>query len=324
MSCHTDARVTGSWTSEPRLIEPRRAALPSLAAGVGLALAALLACGGVASAQQTYPTPEAAADGLIEAAKTATPGFVEKVFGPGSRDLLSTGDSDEDKKRLKSFNDAAAEKHAVVEKDASTRVLEIGSNAFAFPVPIVKKGDAWVFDVQAGRAELLNRTIGFNELSAIEACHAYVEAQKEYFRLDRDNDDVQSYAQKILSSPGRHDGLYWEPETQADRSPLDSMITGAILDRARKAEPYRGYYYRILKAQGPFAPGGAYRYVINGRMIAGFALVAFPAEWGKTGVMSFICNQQGRVYQKNLGPRTTSIAERMLRYDPDKTWTITE
>ena len=194
-------------------ISTRRSKLRSFSAGVVVALATMLACGGAALAQQTFATPEAAADGLIEAAKTASPGFVEKVFGPGSRDLLSTGDADEDKKRLKDFNDAAAEKRTVVEKDASTRVLEVGTNAFAFPVPIVRKGDAWIFDVQAGRTELLNRTIGFNEFSAIEACQAYVAAQKEYFRLDRDNDEVQSYAQRILSTPGRHDGLYWEPET---------------------------------------------------------------------------------------------------------------
>jgi hypothetical protein len=288
------------------------------AGAAGLALAA-----GAASAQQTFPTPEAAASALVEAARAGEKGFVERIFGPGSRAVISSGDADEDKRRLSEFNEAAAAAMTLSAPDATTRVMNVGKNPFAFPVPIVKKGDAWAFDVVSGKQEILNRAIGFNEASAIEACRTYVAAQREYFRLDRDEDEVQEYAQRIVSSPGKHDGLYWDAASQADRSPLDGRLADSVLSAVRsgKRAPYHGYFFRILKAQGPAAPGGAFSYVINGRMIAGFGLVAWPAEWGRTGVMTFICNQQGKVYQADLGARTSRIVGKMTRYDPDATWT---
>jgi hypothetical protein len=298
----------------------RFAVAATLLAGLFLSRAAV--------AQQVFPSPDAAADALVKAAAAREPGFVEAIFGPGSKDILSSGDADEDQRRLEAFVDAARDGVKLESPTPDKRVLVLGSAGWPFPVPLVKQSAGWVFDVQAGREELINRTIGFNELSAIEACKAYVEAQREYFRDTHDGDGVPQYAQRIVSRPGRHDGLYWPPETQSDRSPLDGRINGDLASRAAKAsqqpEPYRGYYFRILKAQGKSAPGGAYDYVINGRMIVGFALVAFPAEWGKTGVMTFICNQQGRVYQKNLGPGTLEEGRAMTRYNPDSTWTLAE
>ena len=289
-----------------------------------LSLAAIAILGGPATrsaawAQQTFPTPEAASAALIDLAKAGSPGFVDRIFGKGAAATLGTGDPDEDLKQVKRFSDAAAEANSLVTRDENTRLLQVGRNAYLFPVPIVKSGSGWAFDLEAGRIELENRRIGLNELSAIEACETYVAAQREYFKIDRDNDGVQQYASRFMSSPGRHDGLYWPPENQADRSPLDGRISASVLKGSR-SEPYNGYSIRILTGQGAAAPGGAYSYLINGRLLIGFALVAYPADWGHTGVMSFMCNQSGRVFQKNLGPRTAEVAGTMTRYNPDPSW----
>ncbi len=292
-----------------------------------LAVAGLMAGLAPASAQEVFASPEAAANALVQAASAAEPGFVDRIFGPGAKDLLGSGDEAEDKRRLKAFVDAANDSRKLESPSADKRVLVLGSAGWPFPVPIVKTAKGWVYDVEAGREELVNRTIGFNELSAIGACRAYVDAQREFFRQDRDGDDVQEYAQRIISRPGRHDGLYWPADNPADRSPLEGQISADLASRVAaggKPEPFRGYYFRVLKEQGKAAPGGAYSYVINGRMIAGFALVAYPAEWGRTGVMTFICNQQGKVFQKNLGPDTAKVAAAMTRYNPDAGWTPAE
>ncbi|MCP8941125.1 DUF2950 domain-containing protein [Alsobacter sp. SYSU M60028] len=294
------------------------------------AFAALAALGfaacSPAGAQERFPTPEAAAQALIEAAKAKTPGFVDRIFGPGAAKVLADRDPDENARNLAAFNAAAAESNTLAAKSDTARTLRLGARGYDFPVPIVKRGDAWVFDLAAGREEIENRRIGLNELSAIESCRAYVQAQREYYRMDPDGDEVQSYAMRIVSSPGRRDGLYWPPATQNDLSPLDDRYNEAMRARGGQSgpAPYQGYYFRILKGQARSAPGGAYDYVINGRMIAGFALVAYPAQWGKTGVMTFICNQQGRVYQRNLGPNTAKIGAVMRLYDPDKGWTLVE
>ncbi|MFO1150711.1 MAG: DUF2950 domain-containing protein [Alsobacter sp.] len=293
-----------------------------------LLLLGSLALPGQADAQQVFATPEAAAEAVVKAARGADAGALATIFGPGSKELLSSGDAEEDQRRREAFVTAAQEGVAFESPAPDRRTLVLGAAAWPFPVPLVKRGEGWTFDAEAGREELINRTIGFNELSAIAACKAYVEAQREYYRQNPDGDEIQEYAQRILSRPGHHDGLYWPPESQADRSPLDGRIEGDLSARAARAgqgpEPYRGYHFRILKAQGEAAPGGAYSYLVKGRMLIGFALVAYPAEWGRTGVMTFICNQQDRVFQKNLGPRTADIARAMTRYDPDRSWSVAE
>ena len=211
-------------------------------------------------------------------------------------------------------------------------ILLIGTEKWPFPIQIVKKGDTWLFDTEAGREEILNRRIGRNELLAIKACRAYVEAQQEYYNMpEPDGDQIPKYAQHMISSPGRRDGLYWPTAAGEKESPLGPLVAKAKEEgymQKRKAgekgpRPFHGYYFRILKRQGPSAAGGKFDYIINGNMVAGHAMVAYPARWGVSGVMTFIVNQRGRVYQKNLGPKTAEIARKMKEYNPDQTWKLT-
>jgi hypothetical protein len=283
---------------------------------------AVLLMAAPALAQQSFPSPEAASSALVEGARTREPGQLDRIFGPGARELLSTGDTTLDRERLERFNAAAAESVALTPRGDTVRILTIGKRKFEFPIPIVRHGEAWMFDVAAGRSEILNRTVGENELRAIEACQAYIAAQRDYVRTDHDGDQVLEYAQKLISTPGKHDGLYWQRTGQADVSPLEGALSEALLERENRT--YAGYRFRILREQGPRAPGGAHSYVINGKMIAGFGLVAWPAEWGKTGVMTFICGHNGVVLQKDLGPKTGALASRLLRYNPDGSWKSVE
>jgi hypothetical protein len=220
-------------------------------------------------------------------------------------------------------------RHIVRESDTRS-VLEVGPGNWPFPIPIVQREGRWFFDTAAGKEELLNRRIGRNELSVLQVVRAYVDAQREYASRDRDGDQVLEYAQLIASSPGRMDGLYWPPTVNGEVSPLGPGVARAQragyfaeLDGAETGpQPFHGYLFKILTRQGKHAPGGKYDYVINGNMIGGFALVAWPAEYGTSGVMTFVVNQQGRVYQKNLGADTARLARKMTAYDPDSTWSI--
>jgi hypothetical protein len=209
-------------------------------------------------------------------------------------------------------------------------VLEVGTNAWPFPVPIVKRNGRWFFDTEAGKDEILNRHIGKNELATLESVRTCVEAQREYASKDRDGDEVLEYAQRFSSTPGTKDGLYWPPDLDGEISPLGPLVARAhnqgYLAKSREQgaapEPFHGYFFKILTRQGKQAPGGKYDYIINGNMLGGFAFVAWPLEYGETGVMTFIVNQQGRVYQKDLGPRTAKTAGAMKEYEPDKTWSL--
>jgi hypothetical protein len=210
-------------------------------------------------------------------------------------------------------------------------ILELGYDLWPFPIPIVKKDGGWFFDTSVGKDELLNRRIGKNELATLPVMRAYVDAQREYASADRDDSEVLKYAQRLVSSPGKHDGLYWPPESDEDESPLGPLVAFAQVEgyspEMREEDevergPYHGYYFKILTRQGKHAPGGKYNYVINGNMIGGFALVAWPAAYGDSGIMTFIVNQRGRVYQKDLGPRTSKIARKRSEYDPDPSWKV--
>ena len=229
-----------------------------------------------------------------------------------------------DKETLEQFVKAYQEKVDFVKEKEDRVSIIIGNDNWPFPIPIVKKGEGWVFDTKAGREEVLNRRIGRNELNAIQVCQAYVEAQQEYASTDREQDGIIQYAQKVLSDPYRRNGLYWEAGEGEPPSPLGPFIAQAAMKgytkKGDKPTPYHGYYFKILTGQGPNAPGGAYSYVINGHMVAGFALVAWPAEYGVSGVMTFIVNQNGTVYQKDLGPKTEGIVKAMTLYNPDRTW----
>jgi Protein of unknown function (DUF2950) len=295
----------------------------ALSARGALAAGLFLCLGTVgAQAQQTFATPEAALDTLVTAAKTHEPGSIVRIFGDGARDVLLSGDADVDKDRLDKFNAAAADAAVLQSPNDNTRIIVLGAGQWPFPIPLVKKGDQWAFDLAAGKTEIEDRAIGEDELSAIEACHTYIDAQREYFRDAHDGDDVRQYARRFISSPGKHDGLYWDSTKLSEMSPLGTRLVNAGLEKrvAGDDSPYQGYHFRILTRQGPSAPGGAFDYVINGRMIAGFALLAFPADWNKTGVMSFVCGNDGPVHQKDLGPNTANVAAGLTSYDPDKSW----
>ena len=216
----------------------------------------------------------------------------------------------------------------VVTNTDSNLTLELGADGWPFPIPLVNKEGRWSFDTAAGKMEIFRRRIGMNELGAIAVCHAYVDAQREYASQARLSDGVMAYAKFLHSTPGTHDGLFWPAKEDEKLSPLGPLIAAARVEGYHRPAkmlsdeqaPYHGYYFKVLTRQGKHAPGGRYDYIINGRMLAGFALVAWPAEWGNTGVMTFVVNQQGQVYQKNLGEKTSSIAKAMSVYDPDKTW----
>jgi len=272
--------------------------------------------------QQSFATPQEAAAALANALRSDDLKQIHAVLGPGSGKVIRSGDPVQDAAGRKRFL-AAYEKSVKIESVDDKKVtLLIGSEEFPFPFPLVKLASGWKFDAKAGAEEVLNRRVGENERSAIQVCLAYVDAQREYATKDRDKDGLLEYAQKLISTPGKRDGLYWETQEGRKVSPLGPLTTRAkaqgYADLAN--EPYHGYYYSILTAQGEDNPGGGFSYIVRGKMIGGFALVAYPARWNASGVMTFICNHQGVVYEKNLGKDTLAVAERMTRYNPDKSW----
>ena len=283
--------------------------------------------------QAHFSTPEEAKQAVVNAAAAKDPAAFATIFGPEAPEQMLPGDEAEDKQELEEFA-ASVQQSAKLEKVNDTKfTLTIGEDNWLFPIPIIKEGTQWRFDTPAGMEEILNRRIGENELSTILSCRAYVLAQWEYFTQgDEDKDGVAEYARKFISSPGKRDGLYWDTAAGDDPSPLGSLVAAARAEgyaiktpgkndhAVQRRQPYHGYYFKILTRQGPHAPGGKYNYIINGNMIAGYALVAYPADWANSGVMTFIVNQQGRVYQKDLGPKTSAIAGAMVEYDPDPTW----
>jgi hypothetical protein len=278
---------------------------------------------------RTFATPEEAVAALLAAARADDTNAFQEIFGPAGEEIQNP-DRVQAANELSTFNAAVSRhQHLVHESDARC-VLEVGDNAWPFPVPIVKREGRWFFDTVAGKDEILNRRIGRNELATLQSVRAYVEAQREYASRDRDGDGVLEFAQQFRSTPGTKDGLYWPPELDGEISPFGPLVADAqnegylVKSKAPGAapEPFHGYFFKILTRQGKIAPGGKYNYIINGNMIGGFALVAWPAEYGETGIMTFIVNQQGRVYQKDLGPKTARTAAGMKSYGPDKTWTI--
>ncbi|MGD0615069.1 MAG: DUF2950 domain-containing protein [Verrucomicrobiota bacterium] len=283
-----------------------------------------------AAGEQRFATPDEAVNALTAAAKARDTNEMHAIFGPAAHDLVSP-DVVQATAEFQAFVERLTQRVQLVPGSDSRITLQIGQDGWPFPIPLVKQDGQWFFDTAAGMEEILNRRIGMNELDTIAVCHACVSAQREYASKDRNGDGVLQYAQLIRSTPGTHDGLYWSQKTGDELSPLGPLIAQARGEGYRHATkimteeqaPYHGYYFKILTRQGRHAPGGKYNYVINGRMIAGFALVAWPAEWGNTGVMTFIVNQQDKVCQKNLGPRTSRIAGAMTSYDPDDTWTLT-
>jgi hypothetical protein len=300
----------------------------------GFVLALGMAMAATAFAQtlrsKIFPTPQTAVKAVADAAAAKDRTALREIFGPDFQNLLS-GDEVADANAIDEFATHVAEGTKLEKKTDAKMTLLLGSEEWPFPIPIVRNGSGWSFDTKAGTEEILDRRIGRNEMAAILISQAYAVAQYEYFDGDdHDNDQVSEYAQKLISSAGKQDGLYWETVADDEPSPLGPLVAYARKEGYAKqkegatqaANPFHGYYFKILTRQGSSAPGGAYNYIINGNMIAGFALVAYPATWGNSGVMTFVVNQEGRVYQKDLGPRTAEIAGAMTEYNPDSTWNL--
>jgi hypothetical protein len=276
---------------------------------------------------RTFATPQDAASALIEAAGSFEVPTLIEIFGPDGKDFISSADPVRDKATAAEFAAKAREKNSITidPKHRSRATLVVGAGNWPMPVPLVKKKGRWFFDSKAGREEILFRRIGENELDAIQVCRGYVEAQHEYASKVRDSSGLNQYAQKIISTPGKKDGLYWINEDGTAGGPIGEAVARAIEEGySTKKGPYHGYYFKILKGQGPAAPLGRLDYVIQGVMIGGFALVAAPAEYRVTGVQTFLVSQDGIVYQKDLGPDTLELAKSMELYNPDKTWRSTE
>jgi hypothetical protein len=298
---------------------------------VGLSLG--LPLGTSAAGEQSFNSPDEAVNALAAAARNNDTNAIRLIFGPVGHELISP-DVVQATDEFKMFVQRVTEKTQLIRVSESNATLELGGDGWPFPIPLVKQGEQWNFDTAAGAAEILARRIGRDEIGAINVCFAYVDAQHEYASQDRLGDGVLAYAQFLRSTPGTHNGLFW-PADQPDQGPLSPL--GPLIAQARmegyrhtakmlndEQAPYHGYYFKILTRQGKHAPGGKYNYLSNGRMIGGFALVAWPAEWGNTGVMTLIVNQQGKVYQKNFGTPTEETAEAMITYDPDDSWTLVQ
>jgi Protein of unknown function (DUF2950) len=289
-----------------------------------LMMAALLCtAASISNAQQAFKTPDDAASALVRAAKAGDMKALVTVLGPDGEDIVSSGDEVADAATREKFVAAYDAKHQIAMEGDGKATMVIGQEDFPLPIPIVRKDGMWRFDTAAGRDEILFRRIGKNELDAIQAALAYVDAQNEYAEKDRTGAGMNTYAQRIVSQPGKKDGLYWPTSQGEEESPLGELMAEATARGYRVGggrTPYNGYYFKILTRQGPAAPGGELDYVVGGKMIGGFALVAYPAEYRNSGVMTFIINHAGTVFQKDLGPNTSKLAERMTSFNPDKTW----
>jgi len=273
------------------------------------------------SAQQSFKSPEQAADALAVAVKSGAARSMLRVLGPDAAEIVESGDAVADKDLRDRFLTAYEAKHALSYDGDKKAILIVGPDDFPFPIPLTRNRSGWEFDTDAGRQEILYRRIGRNELDAIQTALAFVDAQNDYADKDPAGAGKGVYAQRFVSSPGKKDGLFWLSE--GNESPLGELVAEASADGYKlsdEPQPYHGYYYRILTRQGSNAPGGALNYVVGGKMIGGFALVAYPAEYGNSGVMTFLVNHAGTVYQKDLGERTEGIAGRMRAFDPDQTW----
>ena len=279
-----------------------------------------------ASKRGTFNSAEDAAKALVEAVRSGSRKRVLEIVGPASQSWLVTPDDVADRAEWQVFLAAYDRKNAIVKAGDNKAVLNVGDDDWPFPAPIVRKSGRWSFDAAAGREEILNRRVGRNELDTIQTLLAIVDAQREYAADDADGNGLKDYAARFASAPGKKDGLYWETAQGESPSPLGPLVAKAVREgygtkvKSGKVEPYHGYLFRMLTAQGPHAPDGEYDYMVNGRLFGGFAVIAYPAEYGNSGVKTFMVNHEGVVYEKDLGTGTTAQAEKIRRFDPDKTW----
>jgi Protein of unknown function (DUF2950) len=294
---------------------PRRATLCVLLVLSGPVLAA---------GAKAYPDPAAATEALIAAARSGEVEAVAGVLGARSRSFLVSGDVVADRAALQEFVALFDRSHTLSAPNEQTRTLVVGADDWPFPIPLVQGPAGWTFDAKAGEAELLARRVGQNELDAIQVCLGYVNAQRDYLARNPEAAGVPHYADRLMSSPSKRDGLYWKASAGEPESPMGPAVSGALREgytpRQGERAPYRGYFYRILTAQGPNAEGGAMDYRDGGKLTRGFGLVAYPASYGKSGVMTFVVNQGGVVFEKDLGSKTAKTAEGLKRFDPDRSW----
>ena len=273
--------------------------------------------------QQTFATPESAVEALVDATRNGTLVKLQKVLGSHCKKLVFSGDSVADKEGRKEFLDAYEAAHRLENDSEDRRILVVGKEEWPYPIPLVREGESWRFDSAAGEEEILNRRIGRNELNVIHVCRIYVEAQREFAERNTLSGGKFEYARRLNSTPDKRDGLYWPAKPGAEESPLGPLIAAAEVDgseNVRTREPYYGYFYKVLTGQGAHASGGPLRYIMDNRMVKGFALIAFPAQYGDSGVKTFIVNQDGIVFEKDIGPETAEIAGQIRQYDPDSTW----
>lgn len=277
------------------------------------------------SGQKTFSSPSEAVHALLEAARSGDPDHLVPLLGPQAKDLIASGDYGAAKDLLAGFVKAYGEKHSLSVEAQGFEFLQVGQGDWPFPFPIVRDGKVWYFDIDRGNEEIIDRRVGRNELGAIAVCEGYVQGQIEYASKGRDGNPKGIYAQRFHSDPGKHDGLYWVPSKGEPESPMGSLVASAAAEgdskqSAGSAVPYYGYFYRILTAQGPEAPGGAKSYIVDGKLTGGFALIAYPAQYRSSAVMTFIVNQDGAVYQQDLGEQTADMASQITTYNPDSSW----
>jgi DUF2950 family protein len=322
-------------------IQPAKFVTTAVVSAIALTFTAVTVNGGIAAdsalirpagepgvGQQQFDTDDQAAAAIVDAARTRDHAALDRIFGPSAREFIS-GDKVADEKAFDRFVKNADDHLELEKKDANTSIIDIGKDNWPFAIPLTRLADGkWFFDTEAGKQEILARRIGANELETIKVCRAYVEAQRQYASEDHDGSGVLKYAQHFISRNGK-DGLYWPAATGEEESPLGSLVAQATMEgytpgakEGSEPQPYHGYVYHILTRQGPDAPGGKYDYIINGNMIAGFALVACPSEPGTSGIMTFIISHQGKLYQKNLGPKSSDAARRIEEFNPDSGWTL--
>lgn len=273
--------------------------------------------------QKSFQSPDEAVEALVAATKADDLKAMLGILGPGSKDLISSGDSVADNAERDKFVSSYEQKHSLETRTGGIMILHIGADDWSMPIPVVKKGAGWVFDIGKGRKEILNRRIGRNELQVIEVIDAYVDAQHEYASKDCRGAGKVEFAQRIISTPGSRDGLYWEAKEGEQQSPLGPLIARAAQEgysTEGNLSPFHGYYFKVLKGQGKNAGGGPYSYVVKGKMILGFALVAYPAAYGNSGIMTFVVNQEGIIFEKNLGKDTRRAAEAITLFNPDRSW----
>ena len=320
--------LNGTMKPLPRMIDSLHFLVATVALMVGAGTLTLHAAPLVAAGSaQTFASPAEAVKALAAATKAGDRAALDAIFGPGVKELLS-GDPKQDALEFAAFAALIGQFSQLVQKSDNRCVLNLGTQNWPFPIPLVKKAGAWSFDTAAGREEIVNRRIGEDELTAIGVCRTYLAAQREYASVDRNGDGVFEFAKRLRSTPGHKDGLYWPTTPNDEPSPFGPLIAEVRAEgyggktAEGEPQPFKGYRFKILTAQGASAPGGAFDYLINGHLIAGFALVAYPAHWGESGVMTFIVNQWGKVYERNLGADSAEIAAAMTDFDPDSDWKV--